>query len=314
MKAGNIAAYLGLMAVAGLSLWAAAWLSRRYQLKALRWYLISLASSFAVAFLRIIGNYTSQEFLWRQAAPHTAHAIVAWVFHLLSKPFAILSLYAFLAMILAWAGRRLIRPAALAFLAVQGIQFAALFVTGNRGLLQEAEGAQWIAARAYGVVDGLNLVLVLSLLVFLAVVWLRGRSDPPAPGVRTFAILSAVFIALNAALSRIITTGLAERIVEPLLLFLTPVPPLVYLWVYFRRRVSPLTSGEPGSVRVAALLNEHHITGREAEIIGLLIQGKSYREIERQLFISLKTVKTHAYNIYRKLGVKSRWQLLNLLR
>lgn len=33
-----------------------------------------------------------------------------------------------------------------------------------------------------------------------------------------------------------------------------------------------------------------------------------------ELFVSLKTIKTHLSNIYRKLGVKSRWQLITLIR
>lgn len=314
MKTGNIAAYLALLSVAGLSLWAAAWLDRRYALKALRWYLISLAATFAVAFLRIIGNYTSQELLWRQAAPGAAHATIAWVFILLAKPFAVLSLYALLAMTLAWAGKRFAAPIAVPFLAAQAVQFGLLFAVASRSLLRASGRIEWTAGLVYRTIDDLAIILALALLVVLALVWLRGKSVPPAPGVRTFALLSAACIAASAVLFRVVTSGPAERVVEPLLLFLTPVPPLAYLWSYFRRRVSPLAAAESSRARIAALLDEHHITGREAEIIELLVQGKSYREIEARLFISLKTVKTHAYNIYRKLGVKSRWQLLNLLR
>ncbi len=314
MKTGNIAAYLALLSVAGLSLWAAAWLDRRYALKALRWYLVSLAAGFAVAFLRIIGNYTSQELLWRQAAPGTAHATIAWVFILLAKPFAVLSLYALLAMILAWAGKRFAAAAAVPFLAVQAVQVGLLLAAASRSFLRESGRIEWTSGFFYRAIDVLNIALALALLVILAFIWLRGKAGPPAPGVRVFALVSAACLAVSAVLFRAVTAGPAERVVEPLLLFLTPVPPLAYLWSYFRRHVSPLAAADPRRARIAALLDEHHITGREAEIIDLLVQGKSYREIERRLFISLKTVKTHAYNIYKKLGVKSRWQLLNLLR
>jgi len=37
-------------------------------------------------------------------------------------------------------------------------------------------------------------------------------------------------------------------------------------------------------------------------------------EIERDLFISPHTVRNHIYNIYQKLGVGSRLQLMNFVR
>lgn len=54
------------------------------------------------------------------------------------------------------------------------------------------------------------------------------------------------------------------------------------------------------------------ITPREQEIIFLICEGKSNREIKDLLFISLQSVKDHVYRIYRKTGVKNRVQLTNL--
>jgi len=42
----------------------------------------------------------------------------------------------------------------------------------------------------------------------------------------------------------------------------------------------------------------------------LILQGKSNKEIANELFISLSTVKTHITNIYNKLKVSSRQELL----
>lgn len=54
------------------------------------------------------------------------------------------------------------------------------------------------------------------------------------------------------------------------------------------------------------------ITNREKEIIQLIFSGKSNKEIGEILFISVKTVKYHVYNIYRKLKIKNRIELINL--
>jgi DNA-binding CsgD family transcriptional regulator len=57
---------------------------------------------------------------------------------------------------------------------------------------------------------------------------------------------------------------------------------------------------------------EFGITPREQEIILLICEGNSNREIKDLLFISLQSVKDHVYRIYRKTGVKNRVQLANL--
>jgi len=47
------------------------------------------------------------------------------------------------------------------------------------------------------------------------------------------------------------------------------------------------------------------LTKREREVVQLLAEGASTREIAGKLFISVKTVETHRANIMRKLGLRS---------
>ena len=61
-------------------------------------------------------------------------------------------------------------------------------------------------------------------------------------------------------------------------------------------------------------LSKYGITDREREIILKVIQGKSNADIAGELFISLATVKTHLHNIYTKIGVESRFDLLARVR
>jgi DNA-binding NarL/FixJ family response regulator len=53
---------------------------------------------------------------------------------------------------------------------------------------------------------------------------------------------------------------------------------------------------------------EASLTQRETDIMSLLAEGKSNREISRSLFLSEKTVKAHLAAIFRKLGVTNRTQ------
>jgi DNA-binding NarL/FixJ family response regulator len=56
--------------------------------------------------------------------------------------------------------------------------------------------------------------------------------------------------------------------------------------------------------------DEESLTPREQEVMDLLIQGASNREIADRLFLSDKTVKQHMSKILRKLGVRSRSQAI----
>lgn len=51
-----------------------------------------------------------------------------------------------------------------------------------------------------------------------------------------------------------------------------------------------------------------HLTHREKEILMMLISGAAYAEIAKAFFISARTVKSHVYKIYRKIGVSNRFQ------
>lgn len=55
-------------------------------------------------------------------------------------------------------------------------------------------------------------------------------------------------------------------------------------------------------------LPHEELTSRELEILLLMAQGKTNQEIADELFIALKTVKTHVSNILSKLQVQDRTQ------
>jgi DNA-binding NarL/FixJ family response regulator len=48
------------------------------------------------------------------------------------------------------------------------------------------------------------------------------------------------------------------------------------------------------------------LSNREREVLGLIVQGRTNREIGERLFISQKTVGVHVGNILSKLGVSGR--------
>ncbi len=71
-------------------------------------------------------------------------------------------------------------------------------------------------------------------------------------------------------------------------------------------------TGAPASIPDAGAIIAR-LSSRETEIANLLAEGKTNGEIAEALFISLKTVETHIYNIFRKTGVSNRVQLARAL-
>lgn len=67
-------------------------------------------------------------------------------------------------------------------------------------------------------------------------------------------------------------------------------------------------AGERPTERASALDRDRLLTARETEILALITQGLSNREITERLDLAANTLKTHIRQIYRKIGARSRAQ------
>jgi DNA-binding NarL/FixJ family response regulator len=56
-----------------------------------------------------------------------------------------------------------------------------------------------------------------------------------------------------------------------------------------------------------------NLTNREIEIAKLMIKGVTYKTIAKNLFIADRTVTTHIQNIFEKLGVSNKVEMINKL-
>ncbi|MCL1923313.1 MAG: response regulator transcription factor [Propionibacteriaceae bacterium] len=65
-----------------------------------------------------------------------------------------------------------------------------------------------------------------------------------------------------------------------------------------------------GSIEVTSVDEDlDRLSSREQEVMRLIARGYSYREVARELFISVKTVETHVSSVLRKLQLSNRHQL-----
>ena len=81
-------------------------------------------------------------------------------------------------------------------------------------------------------------------------------------------------------------------------------------------RVLPRSTSAPSdpAERVDYLAEADILTAREAEVLQLLQEGLTNAQIAHHLSIGIETVRTHARNIYRKLGIKTRRDLARFAR
>ena len=174
------------------------------------------------------------------------------------------------------------------------------------GLLVRAGGA------AGGILGTMEVVVVGGAAVAAARLLVRSRTLPPGSERGAVSRLAALYLAqfvvvlvsMVAGWLRSPGGGTGRVLFHGVLLAVYNLLPLA--WV---GRIGPLDG--PAS---ASDLEEYGITPREREVIDLICEGRTNREIADRLFISLATVKDHNYNIFRKTGVRNRVELVNLMR
>ena len=80
------------------------------------------------------------------------------------------------------------------------------------------------------------------------------------------------------------------------------------------RNIAPSASRATTKPRISEQPPDHGLTGREIEILPLLDEGLSNKEIAARLYIAPVTIKTHLQNIYKKLNVNNRIEALKKVR
>lgn len=195
-------------------------------------------------------------------------------------------------------------------------------------------------------------VLGISALVLIFIPYITRLASPDlAVYFYTFDILQMILVILAFIWQAVLFILYYNRVGEParkwiasVLLVFTVFIILDYFFVswssYFRNIYSPVFTADfiflfIGNIAIFALafrklgkpgidiapesvggdfIRKFEITGRELEIINMIIAGKSNHEIAAVLFLSIKTVKNHIYSIYQKTRVRNRIELALLIK
>lgn len=67
-------------------------------------------------------------------------------------------------------------------------------------------------------------------------------------------------------------------------------------------------------IQISDLKSIPRLTRREKEILSLLIEGKSTKQISDELFLSYLTIQTHRRNLLQKFNVKNSIELINFVK
>jgi len=83
-----------------------------------------------------------------------------------------------------------------------------------------------------------------------------------------------------------------------------------------RKALSLLSRSSIGDTGAALAVNKNdlaeRLSERECDVLKLVVEGKDYRAIAEKLFLSTHTIRKHIANIYEKLHVNSKAQVINL--
>jgi|GEM_PF-2616070 len=104
--------------------------------------------------------------------------------------------------------------------------------------------------------------------------------------------------------------------IYPLFFLIWSIIYLVFLFKYDKKRfvLSHINISDKNSIDFSLeKLNKFLLSPREIEVLKLLLEGLSYKQIASKLSISLATVKTHICRIYEKTGANSKIELINKL-
>jgi len=168
---------------------------------------------------------------------------------------------------------------------------------------------RWIMTTYMGVAIAVMIFLP-GMSVWLSLGKLEEPKDSKRAAIRVFGFLSfAGYLVIFGA----------NALPEPIqfypsaaaLLYLNTIP-IIWLKKYFLRLYLQVSS-ENSARLLEVVAQDKQISKREREIMELILQGKSNKEIEGLLFISYNTVKNHIYNIYQKMGVNSRGQMIHAI-
>jgi DNA-binding CsgD family transcriptional regulator len=245
--------------------------------------------------------------------PLRGPSTIYWLFILFSYPILIILIYFFAAFFLNLVLEKIPRGVVIAFFS--SYLLLALWMIYA---LQQSIGdeRQSILSFIYMIVRVLSGLVRFGVIVLVFVITFRPKYKKEIPFIRTICVLYFAGFAIYY-IFRPEIDFIGNNFVfyfTPFMYLLINIPPLFYLKEYLSKHFRESVFGQAENLNFKDLFDEYGLTNREQEISALMIEGSGNKEIADKLYISIKTVRNHIYNIFQKFKVNNRTKFFIMIR
>lgn len=309
MSSPSLLLYILSLGVVITACWLALGLVKTFRLHFLSSYLGCLVALNILWLLNLVLSGLAPDLL-RNIPPRDMET-VSMLFGLVGFPLIALGFYFYLTFIAGILDEEISLVFRAAYIMLWVVLFGALLMRIRFALQQTQARLSQTLSQASGVVI---LVIPFAALVYLLFQAVRRTHAEEKKGLLALAVISLLGFILFFAGIRFSPAGSPSRWAAPLCLWAADIAPILVLRKILSRFGRPIRLQAFADPQMQRFQSHFLLSTREKEILDLLLKGKNNKDIEGELFISYNTVRNHVHNIYQKLGVSSRLQLMNLIR
>jgi DNA-binding CsgD family transcriptional regulator len=301
----KIAYYFLVLLVGAAAIAYAALTSRAYRLPFLRHFAWFLGFNNSLALINLTSAYACANLLGFCAIGR--YTVLAGILGPAARLSQLGIIYSLFAVVRGFGGRRLSRTFNRTFGIAAGLLLASYIVTS----LLPRESILWLwTARVQLGVFALGVLAILGVLLRLVLESRKIQNSAERKAARSFGVSYLMIYAVF-----VLTFWLPNAVQFPpnaLALLAINLFPLFWFRKPFAAAYATTAASADDREALERFCRTRGLTPREGAILERILRGRSNAQIEKELFISIHTVKNHITNIYQKLGVRSRWQLISL--
>ena len=278
------------------------YLFRKYHLVYLQSYLYYRILSFAFGVYGLLGGVLIRFILENLDSPSATIKTIGQFLPFLGVPFLIAGWYMFIKLCRELVNKKLSSLFTISFFSFHilfflAYGFAIIYMSGYE-TVQHDQVANLIKI-AFICLETAVLILALSQLFFYIN---KVREKSKRSFILNFGYINLLIHSIIIVLFFYSNIHLAVLAVYFLAYFTVDILPILYMGSYLNKNHKPNYSTQENKMDLEQLVEKYGISKREEEVIHLISEGKTNKEIADALFITLQTVKYHNYNIYLKTG------------
>lgn len=296
-------------------IWVTYKLHKKYQLNYLSTYLYFQIFFFVFGVYGILGKEIAQKILRQQDSVDRSIESFGHFFVFLGIPFLLFAWYMFVRLCHEIIDQKISWDMSLVIFFVLGFVFTAYgTIIGLLNLVEVGDTQFKLLSK----ISGFLYVFLEVFVIFMALTRIFINSPKISDknkrvALQSFASLNLVGLGAGIILFLFLNQHRTFGILYLFVFFVRNIPPLLSWRAYLRRHFVASALPATGEAVWQRFVNRYKISKREEEVVRLICDGKTNKEISEILYISLQTVKDHVYRIFQKTDVKNRVLLINLV-